>query len=229
MPRLTTTAYLALTEKAKILNLRKQNKPSVMLTPTNLIIKHLYRRGLWSSSTLKSYAYRFKTNSIQLRKIAIQAPKIEGLFYYPTAKCDIIIYPSLPGINLSTLISQHKFEGLEAFPRFIAHLHQKGIMFRDLHLANVLYHEGGFSLIDVVCVTFSKNPLSVRKRAKNLACMFSKEDQVCLWNEDRVQFFLEAYILLAQFTTNQKKDFLKHFKHIIFKKGSFYNLPEKFL
>ena len=47
-------------------------------------------------------------------------------------------------------------------------LHEKGILFRSIHLGNILVLEnGGFGLIDIADMSLQRRPLGLFKRARN--------------------------------------------------------------
>jgi hypothetical protein len=73
-------------------------------------------------------------------------------------------------------------------------LHDKGILFRSIHLGNILVLEhGGFGLIDIADMSIQRRPLGLLKRARNFRhLLHDKADRDSL-EQYGYERFLEQY------------------------------------
>lgn len=141
---------------------------SALRTPDNRIVKIWQRRRGLSSDRIWPYSRRFAENCRRLARRGIAAPHIEQAFRRADTGEHILVYPMLAGISLRTLADQQALP-LAELAEFYAELHRKGILFRSIHLGNVLQLEhGGFGLIDVTDVRFFRRQLNLDERALNL-------------------------------------------------------------
>ncbi|MBQ6669892.1 MAG: hypothetical protein IJM72_07555 [Deltaproteobacteria bacterium] len=95
-------------------------------------------------------------------------------------KRDLLVTKAVEGALLRSLLSglpeKSPFHASEMrritreFAVYIAHLHECGVLHRDLHLGNILRTpEGAFVLLDVGAVRLCTRPLSLRERIASLA------------------------------------------------------------
>lgn len=145
----------------------------VMLLPNQRIVKLFRRKRLLSSQIWRKYASRFEKNALELKQRGFITVDVESVFNVPEVERQGVIYKALEGDTLRDWLPQHdekacqeKFERLGAF---IAEMHHKGILFRSLHLGNVLVlPDGGFGIIDISDMSFrAKGSLSVEQRIRN--------------------------------------------------------------
>lgn len=202
--RLSDAAYQQLIANATVLKQRR-GMPAILLTPDQLIIKHIYHRAWFSSSRIWPYAQRFVHSAELLHERGILAPKVKAQYYYPTGRCDILIYDFLEGKSLHTYASENNYSHLENFTGFIAKLHDLGIFFRDLHFDNVIVHKGEFALIDIASVRFRRwrRSLNLMHRAKNLVHMFSKNEDQAIYRVFGKNNFLCRYAEYAKLSTHK--------------------------
>ncbi len=196
--RLTDSAYLQLVGDAQVLKLRR-GKPAILLTSDQRIIKHIYRRSWFSSSRIWPYAQRFINNATLLHQRGIKVPTIHGRYYYPTFGCDILVYDYLDGKSLFTYAQENNFSYLEKTPAFLSRLHELGIYFRDFHLDNVIIHNNEFALIDIASVKCRRQTrgLNFKYRAKNIAHLFSKNEDQEIYRIFGKNNFLRRYVKSA--------------------------------
>ncbi len=86
------------------------------------------------------------------------------------------------------------------FARFVAELHDKGIFFWDLHLGNIMITpECKFALLDITSVKIYRNPLSIKKRARNLArfIRIEKKNNNLFQDERQLEKFIANYCRIA--------------------------------
>ena len=82
----------------------------------------------------------------------------------------LIRYPLLPGDTLRDHLASHpdRDDLLAGLAAFLAELHGKGILFRSIHLGNILVLEkDSFGLIDIADMSIQRRPLGLLKRARN--------------------------------------------------------------
>ena len=142
----------------------------VLLTPDQHIIKLFYPRHRISSAHLYPYAFRFWKNAIALREKGITTVQCEQLRYERERGRHLITYPLLPGKNIRDCIREtgHGENILPRLADYLAYVHDKGILFRSIHLGNILVlDDGGFGLIDIADLSVQRRPLGLVKRARN--------------------------------------------------------------
>ncbi len=167
MQPLTQAQFQALIKGAEVLE-SQEDKPSALLACDGNIIKIWQRRSGLSSDRLKPYSQRFRSNCEELNRRGIRAPVVTSAFEVKDSGEHVLLYPEIPGKALISLARENDLP-LRDLAGFYAELHGKGVHFRSIHLGNVLRLEpDGFALIDVTDTTFTRKPLSLRKRAENL-------------------------------------------------------------
>jgi serine/threonine protein kinase len=176
LKRISVTEYERLIQNSVPLA-NKGSRPGVLLTPNQLIVKHTYKRQLWSSSTLWPYPKRFKRNAKQLLARGFNAPTVEDIFNFPQGQCYLTLYKHLPGMTICELSQQGQVAHLQKIPQFLVNLHQQGIYFRDLHTKNVLFQPNQqFALLDITSVKIQRHPLTPYQRARNIFHLLRKEE-----------------------------------------------------
>ena len=145
----------------------------VMLLPNRQIVKLFRRKRLISSQIWIKYASRFEKNAQELKRRGFNTVDIESVFDVPEIGRQGVLYNILEGDTLrdwarvqDEKACQTKFE---KFGAFIAEMHRKGILFRSLHLGNVLVLPNGeFGIIDIADMSFrAKGSLSTEQRIRN--------------------------------------------------------------
>ncbi|MEN8206892.1 MAG: toluene tolerance protein [Pseudomonadota bacterium] len=166
---ISATEFEQLRAGARVLE-RDKRGDKVLLTPDDYIIKLFYPRRRFTSARLYPYAYRFCKNARRLQAKGIITAQCEQLRFDRQQGRHLIRYPLLPGDTLRNHLASHPDgEGLIAgLADFLAELHHKGILFRSIHLGNVLVlEEGTFGLIDIADMSIQRRPLGLLKRARN--------------------------------------------------------------
>ncbi len=104
------------------------------------------------------------------------------------------------GKSLFTYANENNFTYLEKTPAFLAKLHDLGIYFRDFHLDNIIVHNNEFALIDISSVKCRRLPrgLNFKFRAKNIAQLFSKNEDQEFYRIFGKNNFLRRYVKSAQ-------------------------------
>jgi hypothetical protein len=142
----------------------------VLLTPDNHIIKLFYPRRRFTSARIYPYAYRFWNNARKLREKGIITIQCEQLRHDRQNKRHLITYPLLPGTTLRDRLAETTDgdDYLDKLASWLVTLHTKGILFRSIHLGNILVLENhDYGLIDVADMSIQQRPLGLIKRARN--------------------------------------------------------------
>jgi hypothetical protein len=182
-------------EGARVLEMDLRGE-KVLLTPDNHIIKLFYPRRRFTSAAIYPYALRFWNNAQELHGKGIPTVSCEQLRYDRKNSRHVITYPLLAGTTLRDCLekSPDNNDYLTRLSAFLAVLHEKGILFRSIHLGNVLVLEnGGFGLIDIADMSIQRRPLGLFKRARNFRhLLHDKVDRDSL-EQYGYKRFLEQY------------------------------------
>jgi len=184
-----------LREGARVLEMDLRGE-KVLLTPDKHIIKLFYPRRRFTSAAIYPYALRFWNNAQKLHKKGIPTVSCEQLRYDRQNSRHVITYPLLAGTTLRDCLEQSPDNNdyLTKLTAFLAILHEKGILFRSIHLGNILVLEnGGFGLIDIADMSLQRRPLGLFKRARNFRHLL--HDKVDRDSLERYGYkrFLEQY------------------------------------
>ena len=166
---ISTTEFERLSAGARVLE-RDKRGDKVLLTPDDHIIKLFYPRRRFTSARLYPYAYRFCKNARHLQAKGIITVQCEQLRYDRQHGRHLIRYPLLPGDTLRDHLASHpdRDDLLAGLAAFLAELHGKGILFRSIHLGNILVLEkDSFGLIDIADMSIQQRPLGLWQRARN--------------------------------------------------------------
>lgn len=192
---ISTTEIDQLRAGARVLEFDGRGE-KVLLTPDNRIIKIFYPRRRFSSAHIYPYAYRFWNNAQQLRTRGITTVQCQQLRHDKTCKRHLITYPLLPGTTLRDCLNTDNCGNLylKKLATFLAEIHTKGILFRSIHLGNILVLEDGeFGLIDIADMSVKRRPLGLFRRARNFRhLLHDKSDRETLGRYG-YSHFLEEY------------------------------------
>jgi hypothetical protein len=166
---ITATEFAQLRAGARVLESDARGE-KVLLTPDRYIIKLFYPRRRFTSARIYPYAIRFWNNTKRLQARGIATVQCQQLRYDRQQRRHVITYPLLPGSTLRECLQADHCgdEHLATLATFMARLHASGILFRSIHLGNILVLEdGGFGLIDVADMSIRPWRLGLMKRARN--------------------------------------------------------------
>jgi hypothetical protein len=166
---ISATEFELLSSGARVLE-RDKRGDKVLLTPDDHIIKLFYPRRRFTSARLYPYAYRFCKNAQRLQAKGVITVQCEQLRFDRQQGRHLIRYPLLPGDTLRDHLADHpdRDDLLAELAAFLAELHGKGILFRSVHLGNILVlKQGTFGLIDIADMSIQRRPLGLLKRARN--------------------------------------------------------------
>lgn len=172
MKSVSQAEFERLIEGAKVLE-RQQGGLSALKTPDDRLIKIWQRRGGLSSDRLRPYSKRFADNCRRLNERGIPAPVIQKRFRIHETGEHVLIYPLLPGQSLAELAAKDALP-VEQLAAFYAQLHERGVLFRSIHLGNILQlNDDRMGLIDVTDCWFFSRSLGPRFRAQNIGYAWS--------------------------------------------------------
>lgn len=215
---LTLEEYQQLVANSAVLEQDKHGV-KVLATGEGKIVKLFRRKRLLSSAILKSYAARFVENAHRLKSLGIKTVNIEAVYRCAPISRTLVVYRPVPGQTLRDAIRDTTQPDtlMAQFVSFFAELHDKGILFRSIHLNNVIVPRsaGRLGLIDVADMKFFNRALSSNQRMRNLR-------HLTRYNEDRqsirefgVEQFVDIYFAAARLTGLHKKDFLVKMQSVI--------------
>jgi len=192
---ISSTEFSRLREGAKVLeeDLRGEK---VLLTPDNRIIKLFYSRRRFTSAAIYPYALRFWKNAQKLTEKGIPTVVCEQIRYDRQNSRHVITYPLLAGTTLRDCLKEtpdgKKY--LDRLPNFLKIMHAKGILFRSIHLGNILVLDNGeFGLIDIADMSIQRRPLGLFKRARNLRHLLHDQADRNSLDQYGYKRFLEQY------------------------------------
>ena len=190
------SAYLALRENATVLEADGSGE-KVLLLEDGTILKLFRRKRLISSALLFPYAQRFADNIDALKKRGIPCPDVIATYRIASISRDAVRYTPLPGLTIRQVLKEHgESAPLRAeLGTFIAHLHDRGVYFRSLHLGNViLTPESKLGLIDISDMKCQRRALIDSKRLRNFQHLLRyQEDRAWLVESDGGAAFVSAY------------------------------------
>lgn len=172
--------------------------PKVAILADGRFLKLFRRRRLLSTALWAPPWRRFEKNAGRLRHLQIAAPEVLGSISVPTLGLTGILYRPLPGETLrrrwQRLNSATRATEVARFGAFLGQLHDQGVYFRSLHLANVLrLPDGRFGLIDVADMRVAKRPLSNSARARNLKHLLRYRQDADWLTEQHREDWLAGY------------------------------------
>jgi tRNA A-37 threonylcarbamoyl transferase component Bud32 len=219
---LTLSEYEQLVDNSVILE-QDRRGVKVLETPEGLIVKIFRQKRVLSSALLKSYAIRFAENAQALNRLGIRAVEIEGLFYCKPNKRALVFYQPIPGQTLRAVLqSRVKFDDMmERLIALLADLHNKGVLFRSIHLNNVIVSDGSgvLGLIDFADMKISKKSLSRNQRMRNFRHLTRyKVDQESI-KTFGVERFTDLYLKASRLPESDKQTFLAKIQEAVAAEG----------
>lgn len=180
----------------------------VLRLPNQRILKLFRRKRLFSSQLWAPHALRFQKNAETLLAKGIPTIEIEAAFSLPHINRQAVLYHELPGITLRQWLRDHEAAEtkplVEQFGRFVAKLHDEGVLFRSLHFGNVLVTpDQTLALIDIVDMSFrSRGSLTTPQRIRNFAHIGRYEEDHALFTQSGEETFIAAYLEASKGSTD---------------------------
>ena len=216
LPAKNQSAYDALIADAAVIQ-KDGHGIKVLRLPDGRMLKLFRRKRLISSQLWTSYARRFEQNADQLRQRGIPTIKVESVFQIPHLDRQAVLYPAIPGTTLRQWLIEHPGESaqkkIRAFGAFVAELHKQGVLFRSLHLGNVLVtDDDALALIDISDMSFRRaGPLLTWQRIRNLQHIGRYTHDRQLMVVANPHDFIDAYLDAAELAPGAQSRFRKNF------------------
>jgi hypothetical protein len=194
---------------------KKSGYPAVVIHPDKTITKIWVRKKLFSSATIYPYSSRFVRNARELHRRKVEVPEIINHARVENSNVRIVRYRALEGFSIRDLLRENPRKvSVHAIAKYFYELHEKGIFFRSIHLGNIVQLQGGdsYGLIDFTDVKFHPGPLSLRRRAINLATPLRYNDDVKLLKEAEQVGLVESYSTIANLCDSHSKCFKERVK-----------------
>lgn len=195
----------------------KAGYPAVVLHPDGTITKLWARKKkLFSSATLYPYSNRFVDNARELNRRGIVTPEIINHAAVENSHIKIVTYRSLPGRSIrESLKTNPSSVNIEELCHYISELHDKGILFRGMHLGNIIQRSGaeGYALIDFTDVKFFSKPVPLLRRAANLATPLRYRKDIQRIKEAGHPGLLESYVKILRLDEHEKQRFKSRIDH----------------
>lgn len=189
----------------------KGGYPAVVLHPDDSITKLWARKKKrFSSTTLRPYSNRFVKNAAELRRRGITVPDILKHARVENSHIRVVTYRSLPGKSIRELLeNQPDAVNIPELCQYIEELHQRGILFRGMHLGNIIQRPlgKGYGLIDFTDVKFYAKPLPLRRRAANLATPLRYKEDIDRSKAAGHPCLQDTYISLLKLNGNEAERF----------------------
>jgi len=163
--------------------------PKVVILAEDRYLKIFYHKSTFSMATLQSRAKQFANNAVKLKKRGITTVGILDVFRTENPRRDCVCYHGIPGNTLREVLSQKPQDKSlsRQLGRYIAQLHNAGVMFRSLHMGNIIQLvDGNMGLIDIADMRVNAFTLHSSQRKRNFQHIFR-------YQEDRESIQLEEF------------------------------------
>ena len=193
---LSEEEYRALIDGGRVVE-QDANGSMVTFLADGTVLKIFPQKPFLSSDTLRPYATRFVRNAAKLHALGIWTVTILAQFKINHLGAMAVHYEPIPGRTLRSLgASTDDSPALVSdFATFIASLHDRGIYFRAIHLANVIVnHDHKMGLIDMDDLWTKKRPLNFNERLRNIGKTYRYPEDVEFLRSPGESFFIDAYL-----------------------------------
>lgn len=186
----------------KIVKYGRGTQPKVFVDQQDNIIKLFYpKKRLLTSTRFRPQAIKFQSNIDRLRQYGYTVPAIKTMQYCRELNTYLVHYPKIIAEDVRTLVKAGQLNLINEVAQLLAELHQKGIIFRAIHLENLMIQPNGkFALIDISDVKFKYRPLGFYSRYRNFVHLFSNPTDRAFWRQYGYEQFLQLYFAAAKLT-----------------------------
>lgn len=199
-------------------------RPGILISAKNEIVKFFYKRKRISTSILKPQAKRFQKNGIKLQQLQIKAPLVKEIFYCKAISGHLVTYDMIEGEDYREICGKGDVDTLSTLPGFLNHLHELGVYFRAIHLGNlILTPSGEIALVDISDLSIRSGRLSVFRRARNLAHLIDTTEDMGYFKQYSLDKFLAEYFEVSEFSDLQCRLFMARFNRALKSQGAFSN------
>lgn len=196
---LDADAYARWRETARVLE-QDAHGDKVLCLADGRLLKLFRAKGLFSRSRWQPGSRRFSNNSQHLHRRGIRTITVETLYHLPQQQRHAVLYTPLPGQTLRELGQQGRLDTALAVTagRFMARLHAQGVLFRSLHLGNILcLPDGGLGLIDIADLNTWPWPLNRWQRRRNVRHLLLHVDTPKQLSPEQAETLIQAYLNAA--------------------------------
>ncbi len=189
--------------------------PAVVIHPDGTITKiWAQRKRLFSSANLNPYHKRFVKNAGMLASRGIVVPEILDHAVLEGSHVGIVTYRALPGHSVRDLLKDSPDEvDIPGLCDYIFDLHEKGVLFRSIHLGNIIHlPDGDYGLIDFTDVKYFNGPVPLARRAANLAFPLRYREDVERIEVAKLPSLVDGYLTLLDLDTPAREQFVKTFE-----------------
>jgi tRNA A-37 threonylcarbamoyl transferase component Bud32 len=214
--------YQTIVDRSVILE-RDKHGLKVLETSDGYIVKLFRRKRFFSSALFNSYSSRFVANAKALKKLGFHTVDVVEVSYCKPIKRTLVMYRPIPGETLrSALRDQSSSEEImEKFIVLLAALHDKGVLFRSIHLNNVIISDDSnkLGLIDFADMKIYSKGLSRAMRLRNFKHLTRyKADQESIKNFG-VDRFIDLYFSSSSLPESYKSEFLNELQKALETEG----------
>lgn len=203
LPGTTRSDYEQLVAGGEVIE-KDRRGVKVMRLPGGRMLKLFRRRRFLSSQIWAPHARRFARNARALARRGIPTVRVEQAFRVPHLNRQAVLYQAVPGRTLRQVLDEEspeeQAEVLQRFGRFVSTLHDKGVLFRSLHLGNVIVDgSGDFALIDIVDMRFRwAGSLGPAARIRNFSHILRLEEDRRRLGAAGPHHFIDSYLASTQ-------------------------------
>lgn len=193
---LSEPEYRALIDGGKVVE-QDANGSMVTFLADGTVLKIFPKKPFLSSDTLRPYATRFVRNAAKLHAQDVWTVTILDQFKVKHMGAMAVHYEPIPGETLRSLGARTDDcpTLVSKFAKFIARLHDQGIYFRAIHLANVIVGEDyKMGLIDMDDLWTKKRPLNFNERLRNLGKTYRYPEDVEFLRSPGESFYIDTYL-----------------------------------
>jgi tRNA A-37 threonylcarbamoyl transferase component Bud32 len=219
---LTLNEYRRLVDNSVILE-EDGHGLKVLESSEGYIIKIFRQKRMLSSAVIKSYASRFVKNARTLNKLGINTVQVKDVLFCKPIKRTLVFYQPIPGRPLREVLQnrEHVERLVGGLAVFLAELHEKGVLFRSIHLSNVIISESldTFGLIDFADMKISSHGLSRQGRLRNfrhLTCYKVDQELIRAFGIAR---FMTLYFENSSLAEKYKQQFLERVQEMFTGEG----------
>ena len=172
LKKLEQAEFEALVHRAEVLESDAYG-PKIFRLCDGSMLKMFRLKRWFSSALLFPYSRRFVRNCRRLKSLRVPCPEITMLYCVPHLSREALLYRPLAGETLRSLIRNGVNADVARTMRieladFINRLHASGVLFRSLHLGNIVRTpSGAYGLIDVADMVIFFHPLFSWQRTRN--------------------------------------------------------------
>ena len=211
MKPLTLNEYQRLVDNSVILE-EDGHGLKVLETSDGLIVKLFRRKRFLSSALFNSYASRFVANAKALKKLGFHTIDVEQLSCCKPIKRTLVVYRPIPGQTLRSALqtTDSPDQIFEQFIILLAQLHDKGVLFRSIHLNNIIFKDvmRPLGLIDISDMRIMAAPLSSHARIRNFRHLNRYMVDQAAIKKFGVDRFMEIYFKTSCLSESHMQEFI---------------------